>query len=213
MLPPDQLAKAPPAESVLIIACGALAREIQQLKLLNGWSHVKLQCLEAELHNQPKKIPGKLREAIAKYRGQYEQIFVGYADCGTGGEIDRIIEEEGLERLPGAHCYAFFTGVLAFDRLAEEELGTFYLTDFLTRHFDRLIVRGLKIDKYPELTSAYFGHYKRLVYLSQTHDPQLVAAAAQAADYLGLAFQHVHTGYGELESTLNIKLVSQPKVA
>lgn len=210
---PEPLVKQPPAESVLIIACGALAREIQQLRLLNGWSHVKLQCLEAELHNRPEQIPTKLREAIAKYRGQYEQIFVGYADCGTGGEIDRIIAEEGLERLPGAHCYAFFTGVGAFDQLAEEELGTFYLTDFLTRHFDRLIIRGLKIDKHPELTAMYFGHYRRLVYLSQTHDPQLLQAAERAADYLGLAFRHVHTGYGELESTLNIKLVSQPKVA
>ncbi|MEZ5447671.1 MAG: DUF1638 domain-containing protein [Thiolinea sp.] len=116
---------APLAESVLVLACGALAREIQQLKQLNGWSHVKLQCLEAELHNRPEKIPGKLRAALDKYRGQYEQIFIGYADCGTGGEIDRILAEEGLERLPGAHCYAFFTGLAEFDALAEEEIGSF----------------------------------------------------------------------------------------
>lgn len=203
---PDSVT-APQAESVLIIACGALAREINQLKQLNGWSHVKLQCLEADLHNRPDWIPGKLREAIAKYRDQYEQIFIGYADCGTGGEIDRIIEEEGLERLPGAHCYAFFAGVDEFAEIAEEELGTFYLTDFLVLHFDRLIVRGLKIDKHPELTEMYFAHYKRLIYLAQTENPKLTAAAEKAADYLGLEFKRVFTGYGELESSLNVQSI------
>lgn len=200
-------ATVPHAESVLILACGALAREINELKKLNGWSHVKLQCLEADLHNRPEWIPGKLREAIAKYRDQYEQIFIGYADCGTGGEIDRIIDEEGLERLPGAHCYAFFTGVEAFEKVAEQELGTFYLTDFLVLHFERLIVRGLKIDKHPELTEMYFAHYNRLVYLAQTDNPKLTAAAQQAAEYLGLAYQRIFTGYGELESSLNVQSI------
>lgn len=198
----------PPAESVLIIACGALAREINQLKVLNGWSHVKLQCLEAELHNRPEKIPGKLRAAIDRYRDQYEHIFIGYADCGTGGEIDRICEEEGLERLPGAHCYAFFAGLTEFDQLAEEEPGSFYLTDFLVRHFARLIIRGLGIDKHPELAEMYFGNYKRLVYLAQTQDPELTVAAKEAAAYLGLEFEYVYTGYGELESGLNVQSIS-----
>jgi hypothetical protein len=193
---------------VLIIACGALAREINQLKVLNGWSHVKLQCLEAELHNRPEKIPGKLRAAIDRYRDQYEHIFIGYADCGTGGEIDRICEEEGLERLPGAHCYAFFAGLTEFDQLAEEEPGSFYLTDFLVRHFARLIIRGLGIDKHPELAEMYFGNYKRLVYLAQTQDPELTVAAKEAAAYLGLEFEYVYTGYGELESGLNVQSIS-----
>lgn len=205
MLPDNAIV--PQAESVLIIACGALAREINQLKKLNGWSHVKLQCLEADLHNRPDWIPGKLREAIAKYRDQYEQIFIGYADCGTGGEIDRIIGEEGLERLPGAHCYAFFAGVDEFAEIAEEELGTFYLTDFLVLHFDRLIVRGLKMDKHPELAEMYFAGYKRLIYLAQTDNPKLTAAAEKAADYLGLEFKRIFTGYGELESSLNIQSI------
>jgi hypothetical protein len=193
---------------VLIIACGALAREINQLKVLNGWSHVKLQCLEAELHNRPEKIPGKLRAAIDRYRDQYEHIFIGYADCGTGGEIDRICEEEGLERLPGAHCYAFFAGLAEFDQLAEQEPGSFYLTDFLVRHFARLIIRGLGIDKHPELAEMYFGNYKRLVYLAQTQDPELTVAAKEAAAYLGLEFEYVYTGYGELESGLNVQSIS-----
>ena len=195
------------AESVLIIACGALAHEIQHFRVLNGWSHVKIQCLDAELHNHPEQIPAKLQATIDRYRGQFEQVFVAYADCGTGGRIDQIIAAEGLERLPGAHCYAFFTGLEAFDELAEQELGSFYLTDFLARHFDRLIIKGLKLDKHPELTGMFFGNYQRLVYLSQTHDPQLLEAAEDAARYLGLVFKHVHTGYGELETSLNVQSI------
>lgn len=194
-------------ESVLIIACGAIAKEIQQVKLLNNWNHVRLQCLDAELHNHPEQIPGKLQAAIDKYRDQYEHIYIGYADCGTGGQIDNIIAAEGLERLPGAHCYAFFHGLQAFDELAEEEPGSFYLTDFLARHFERLIIRDFKLDKHPEMAEMLFGHYKRLVYLSQTHDPQLMEAAQKAARYLGLEFKHVHTGYGELESSLNVQSI------
>ncbi len=197
----------PQAESVLIIACGAIAKEILQVKQLNHWDHVKLQCLDAELHNYPEKIPEKLQAAIDKNRDQYEHIFVGYADCGTGGYIDRIIEAEGLERLPGAHCYAFFRGIADFEVLAAEELGTFYLTDFLARHFERLIIRGFKLDKHPELIDMMFGSYKRLVYLSQTDDMALMEAAQKAAQYLGLDFRHIHTGYGELESSLNVQSI------
>ena len=198
----------PQADSVLIIACGAIAKEILQVKQLNNWDNVKLQCLDAELHNHPEQIPEKLQVAIDQYRDQYAHIFVGYADCGTGGQIDRIIEAEGLERLPGAHCYAFFRGIAEFDELAAEELGTFYLTDFLARHFERLIIRGFKLDKHPELIDMMFGSYKRLVYLSQTEDLALMEAAQKAAQYLGLEFRHIHTGYGELESSLNVQSIS-----
>lgn len=197
----------PEREPSLIIACGALAKEIQHLKVLNGWEQFRVQCLDAELHNHPDQIPEKLQAAIDKYRDQYEHIYIGYADCGTGGQIDRIIEKEGLERLPGAHCYAFFQGVEVFDQLAAEELGTFYLTDFLARHFERLIVRGFKLDKHPELVGMMFGNYKRLVYLSQTDETALMEAAQKAAQYLGLEFRHIHTGYGELESSLNVQSI------
>lgn len=207
MRPEPLVAESPEPASVLIIACGALAREISTLIRLNDWTHVELQCLSAELHNRPEWIPAKLRAAIAKYRDQYAQIFVGYADCGTGGEIDQIIAEEGLERLPGAHCYAFFTGLAKFDQLAAEEIGSFYLTDFLVRHFERLIIRGLKLDQHPELQSLYFAHYRRLVYLAQTDDAELAETARQAAVYLGLDFKRVYTGYGKLASGLNIQPV------
>ena len=204
-------------EPLLVIACGALAREIQQLKLLNDWQHIRIQCLDAELHNRPEWIAGKLRTKLAEQRNQYKHIFIAYADCGTGGDIDRVIAEfstpdSPIERLPGAHCYAFFAGIEVFDKLAEEALGTFYLTDFLAQHFERLIIRGMKLDKHPEIKPMMFGNYTRLVYLSQIHDEKLVKAAQQAAEYLGLEFEQQHTGYGLLESGLQAQVINfQPR--
>ncbi|PID44407.1 MAG: hypothetical protein CSB47_11235 [Proteobacteria bacterium] len=200
-------------EPLLVITCGALAREIQQIKLLNDWRHIRIQCLDAELHNHPKLIAGKLREKLTLLRDDYENIFIAYADCGTGGDIDRVIAEfshvdSPIERLPGAHCYAFFAGLETFDELAEEAIGTFYLTDFLAQHFDRLIIRGMKLDQHPELKPMMFGHYTRLMYLSQTHNEKLKNAAQQAADYLGLAFETRHTGYGLLESGLQAQVIN-----
>ena len=183
---------------VLVIACGALAREITDLKRSYGWSHLRLKCLDAKLHNRPAEIPERVREAIRESRAKYAQIFVAYADCGTGGALDRVLEEEGAERLPGAHCYQLFAGSRRFSMLSEAEPGTFYLTDFLARNFERLVIEPLGLDDHPDLRDAYFGNYARLVYLSQTLDAGLVQAARQAADRLVLAFEHVHCGYGEL---------------
>ena len=153
---------------ILIIACGALAHDIIQLQKLNNWNHLHLKCLDAELHNMPQLIVGKLRTAIRRHKPQYENIFVAYADCGTGGQIDRLLEEEGIERLPGAHCYSFFAGEDRFQKIAEQELGTFYLTDFLVKHFDRIMIKGLKLDLHPELRDQFFANYTRLV-LSLIH--------------------------------------------
>jgi hypothetical protein len=194
-----------PAPGTLLIACGALAHEIVSLKARHGWSHLALQCLPAELHNRPQAIVPALRAKIAAARGRYAQIFVAYADCGTGGALDRLLGDEGIERLPGAHCYASYAGPDAFARLHEDEPGTFYLTDFLLRHFDRLVVRALGLDRHPGLRDSYFGHYRRLVYLAQRPPTDAsVAQAGAAADRLGLALEIRHTGYGELESSLKV---------
>jgi hypothetical protein len=187
---------------VLVIACGALAREIIDLKCSYGWGHLRLKCLDAKLHNRPGEIPRRVRDAIRESRPDYDQIFVAYADCGTGGGLDRVLQEEGVERLPGAHCYELFAGERRFSRLSAAAPGTFYLTDFLARHFERLVIEPLGLDEHPELRDDYFGNYTRLVYLSQTLDAGLVAAAEAAADRLALAFEHVHCGFGELESEL-----------
>ncbi len=188
--------------ATLVIACGALAHEIVALRRINDWPHLVVQCLPADLHNRPQKIPGAVRAKIAANRDRFASIFVAYADCGTGGQLDQVLREEGVERIPGDHCYEFFAGSQAFAAMADAEPGTFYLTDFLLRHFDRLIMRGLGIDKHPELLPLYFGNYKRLVYLAQLEQPGMLEAGQQAADRLGLAFEHRFTGYGGLQHSL-----------
>jgi hypothetical protein len=187
---------------VLVIACGALAREIVALQRMNGWTGLEVRCLPPELHNRPEQIPAAVRDAIRAARPQFEHIFVAYADCGTGGQLDTVLAEEQVERLPGAHCYQFFAGATAFAKLADEEPGTFYLTDFLVRHFDRLVIAGLGLDEHPELRDDYFGNYRRLVYLVQSRDTALSAAARAAAARLGLDYEERETGYGELATTL-----------
>ena len=186
----------------LLIACGALSHEIVALRRANRWDHLTIQCLPADLHNRPERIPEAVRDKILEARGRYDQVFVAYADCGTGGLLDAVLAQYGAERIPGAHCYQFFAGSALFQRLSEAEPGTLYLTDFLARHFERLIIRGLGIDRHPELEAEYFRHYRKLVYLAQVDDAQLLQSARDAAERLGLEFEHHHTGYGDLDRVL-----------
>lgn len=185
------------APRVLVLACGALAHEILAL-LGPAQDRIRLQCLPATLHNRPERIAPAVRVALAEHRGQDHRIFVAYADCGSGGELDRVLAEEGVERLPGAHCYAFFSGVDAFAASEEADMRSFFLTDFLARSFDALVWRGLGLDRHPDLRDLYFGNYERVVYLAQTDDAALTAAAREAAARLGLAFERRHVGYGDL---------------
>ena len=190
------------ARGILIIACGALAREITALKRANGWADVDVQCLPAELHNRPERIVPAVRAQICAHRSEYETVFVAYADCGTGGMLDVLLREEGIERLPGAHCYEFFAGSTAFAQLQEAEPGTFYLTDFLVRHFERLVTRGLGLDRHPELAREYFRNYRRLVYLAQKPSADAEARAREIATNMNLEFELRVTGYGELGTRL-----------
>lgn len=190
------------ATGTLVIACGALAREIVALRKINDWTHLDVQCLPAELHNTPDKIPGAVREKIQANRGHYAAMFVAYADCGTGGLLDAVLQQEQVERIAGAHCYEFFAGTEVFSAMAEQEPGTFYLTDFLLKHFDRLVIQGLGLDRHPALMTQYFGNYRKLTYLAQVESAQGVLDARRAASRLGLAFEYQPTGYGELEHSL-----------
>ena len=195
------------SDSVLILACGALAHEIRTIIKANQWGRqFDLKCLSAELHNKPELIAPKLAEKIGYWKSRYRDIFVAYGDCGSNGEIDRLLQSEKIERIPGAHCYEFFAGNEVFSKLSEEEPGTFFLTDFLTKNFERLVVRGLKLDQYPELIEMFFGNYKRVVYLVQSSDPVLTGLARGIADYLGLEFEERHSGYGDLERGLGQKI-------
>jgi hypothetical protein len=192
----------PQGQGMLIIACGALAHEIMALRRANGWDQLDVRCLPAELHNRPEKIPAAVRSLIHASRDRYHSIFVAYGDCGTGGLLDGVLREEGVERIPGAHCYEFFATGPVFTALAEAEPGTFYLTDFLLRHFDRLVIRGLGLDRHPELNSMYFGNYRKLVYLAQAPRPSSEQQARAIAARMGLDFEIRQTGYGTLGTTL-----------
>lgn len=199
--------------SAVVIACSALMREILAISRANGWSHIKVECLPAELHSRPEKIPGMVKAAIASARRKGLMVFVAYGDCGTGGRLDALLEEEGVERIPGAHCYEFFSGKEQFARFGEAEIGTFYLTDFLVRHFDRLVIRGLGLDRKPELEPLYFGHYRKLLYLAQAVDPALRNKAKAAAERLGLEFEYHYTGSGDLGKALanfNRRVIAEP---
>ncbi len=208
MRPPDDTALteeglAPACSGrILLIACGALAREILDLKAANGWTHLDLTCLPANLHLYPEKITQAVRDAVAKHRADYDDIFVVYADCGTGGLLQTACDEMGVQMVAGPHCYSFFEGNEVFARQSETEFTTFYLTDFLVRQFDAFVIKPMGLDRHPELRDMYFGNYEKLVYQAQTDDPALTAKARSCAEKLGLRFERRFTGYGDLETAL-----------
>jgi len=185
---------------VLLIACGALAREIVDIRAANGWNHIDLQCLPAILHNTPDRIVPLVEEAVSKHRNNYETILIVYADCGTGGLLQAACDRLGVSMVAGPHCYSFFEGNAAFD--ARGEMTCFYLTDFLVRQFDAFVWRPLGLDRHPQLRDTYFGNYTTLVYQAQTDDPALTALAQDHAARLGLGFERRLTGYGDLPGAI-----------
>ncbi len=189
---------------ILLIACGALAHEILALKAANGWDHMDLQCLPAKLHLWPDKIIPAVEAAVTEARGQYETVFVVYADCGTGGRLFEKCKELGVEMVEGPHCYSFFEGNAAFAAKSETEFTAFYLTDFLVRQFDAFVWRPMGLDRHPELRDMYFGNYTKLVYQAQVDDLALDTKAQDCAARLGLAYERRFTGYGDLATTLEV---------
>jgi hypothetical protein len=188
---------------VLLLACGALAHEILALKRLNKWDHMDLKCLPAKLHLYPDKIPAAVEEAVLKHQGDYETVFVVYADCGTGGLLQAKCAELGVEMVEGPHCYSFFEGNDKFAEISEDEFTAFYLTDFLVKQFDAFIWKPMGLDRHPELHEMYFGNYTKLVYQAQISDPKLDAKAQEVADKMGLPLERRFTGYGDLETALS----------
>lgn len=188
--------------TTLIICCGAIAREVVALVRDNGWDHVRISCLPASFHNTPRDLSEGVRAKIRANRSQFANILVLYSDCGSGGRIQAMLDEEGVEGIGGAHCYEVFAGPDTFRQMMAEEPGSFFLTDFLARHFDKLVFRGLGLDRYPKLRDTYFGKYKKIVYLAQTEDAELKRRAEAAAASIGLAFETRFTGYGGFERFL-----------
>jgi Protein of unknown function (DUF1638) len=190
---------------VLALACGALAHEVLALKRLNGWTHLDLHCLPANLHLWPDRIPAAVETAVTRMRGDYDRVLVLYADCGTGGQLSEKCKELGVEMIEGPHCYSFFEGNDVFVPRSDHEFTAFYLTDFLVRQFDAFVWRPLGLDRHPELRDMYFGNYTKLVYQAQTDDPDLDARASACAQRLGLAYERRFTGYGDLAVFLTEK--------
>lgn len=195
--------KIPIGERVLVIACGMIAREVLASKDRLGLDHIDLTCLPAEFHYYPDRIPPAMDKAIveAKQAG-YRHIFAGYADCGTGGMLDVVLQKHGVERVAGPHCFAFYQGAAAFEAIGDGDMLTFYMTDFLCRQFDAFFMKPLGLDRHPELIADYFGNYEKVVYLAQTNDVQLDKVAEDAAKLLGLAYERRFTGYGDLPAAL-----------
>jgi hypothetical protein len=193
----------PEPPGTLLICCGAIAREVVALVRDNDWHHMRVECLPAHLHNTPEAIPEAVRVKIraARRRGD-DEILVLYGDCGTGGLLDKVLREEGVERIFGNHCYEAFAGPEELAEVMAAEPGTFFVTDFLARHFERLVIKGLGLDRYPKLRDSYFGRYRKLLYLAQSRDSDLEARARKAARTLGLAFEMRHTGFGGYERFL-----------
>lgn len=188
----------------LILACGALAREIVALRNQLGIDadSMELQCLPADYHNRPREIAPRVEEILQARRHEFDRVLIGYGECGTGGALDAVLARHDAIRLPHAHCYAFFAGQAQFEAITEAEIGSFFLTDYLVRNFDRLVIEGLGLDRYPHLRDSYFGNYRDLVYLAQVDDASLVEQAQAAADRLGLRFVHHRAGYGELADAM-----------
>jgi len=203
-------------KSTLVIACGAIAHELVAVLKANHWDHAEIKCLPAEWHNTPDKIVPAIREILSEKTDSFQRVFIAYGDCGTGGKLDTLIAEQhalgnkNIERLGGDHCYAFFAGLDNFASISNDDIGTFYLTDYLAANFDRLILEDLGIKAHPELLSMYFGNYNRLVYLSQQDKPELLETAKQAAKSLNLSFEHIHTGLESFDTALSgIRVVAE----
>jgi hypothetical protein len=187
--------------TTLMIACGALGREIIDLIEINQWRHLDVSCLPAKLHHAPKLIPEAVREKIRAARGKYQKIYVLYGDCGTGGLLDDVLREEGnAERIEGPHCFSFFAGNAAFAARAEDDLTTFFLTDYFCRHFEKFVWQAIGLDRRADMVQFVFGNYRKLVYLAQARDAELEALAPQIAARLGLEYEYRFSGYGDLES-------------
>ena len=192
---------------LLVIGCGALAEELSALKRANRWTALDIKCLDAALHNRPERIADRLESVLAQHHAEYTNILIAYADCGTGGAVDRVAEQFNAQRLPGAHCYEFYATSPVFKALAEAEPGTFYLTDFLVRHFDRLVIEEMKLDQHPELEEMLFDRYRKVVYLAQVDSSELRDEAGRAAARLNLPLEVVTTGYGLLSKTVEEEVI------
>ncbi len=199
----DKPEETPEPAPVRVIGCGMIAREILAVTEQLGLTNIDLKCLPAMWHHYPDKIAPGVDAAIKSAKAEgIEQIFVAYADCGTGGHLDMVCDKHGVERIAGPHCFSFYMGNQAFEDQSDDLITSFFMTDFLARHFETFLVKPLGMDRHPELREMYFGNYTRMIYIAQTEDEQLTKNAVRAAEFLGLEFEKRLTGYGDLSNAL-----------
>ena len=189
-------------QKTLVIACGALSHELIHLTRANNWEHLDVTCVPAKIHHTPAKIPGAFRKKIQENRDHYGRIFAMMGDCGTAGELDKVLEEEGVERIAGPHCFSFLSGNDAFEEWAQDEITAFYLSDFFCWNFDKIVWESLGLDRRDDLAEFVFGNYRKIVYVAQTDNSVLRDKAQEIADRLGLEYEYRFTGYGDMENTL-----------
>ena len=199
-------------QEVLLIACGALANEVNAVLSANQLTNISVEYLSASLHNRPEKLAPTLRTRVERGLDQGKKVFLGYADCGSGGAIDTLCEEYSIERLPGAHCYEFFLQPGVFREFHAVNPGTFFLTDYLARHFDRLVLEGLGIIEHPELFEIYFGNYSKVLFMSQSGSEHALRDAHSAARKLKLPIEVIAGGYGQFADALLDVSVMHPRI-
>jgi hypothetical protein len=185
---------------VALLICGALGKEVKTIVDDHGWD-VDIYGVPAMHHFYPKKIVDAVDRKLDDLSARYQRVVVVYGDCGTAGALEPVLERHGAVRVRGPHCYEMFAGA-DFERITEERPATFFLTDWLVRNFERAVVRGLGLDRYPDLKPVYFQNYTDLLYLAQFADPRLMEKAKEIATYLGLPLEVRHAGFGELETRL-----------
>jgi hypothetical protein len=189
-------------DKTLIIACGALSHEIVHLIRVNNWTHLELTCLPAKIHHTPAKIPDAVRRKIHENRAAYARIFVMFGDCGTAGLLDKMLAEEGVERIEGPHCFSFLAGNTDFEMWTQDEITAFYLSDFFCWNFDRIVWEGLGLDRRDDLAEFVFANYEKVVYMAQTEDPALQVKAREIASRLNLDYEYRYVGYGDMKASM-----------
>ena len=193
-----------------IIACGAIVRELVAIANKRGWDY-ELTAVPAQLHNRPERIAPAVEKKLDAWAGRFDRILIGYADCGAVGALDTLLARyPHAMRIPGPHCYEFYGGAL-FDQQAERQPGTFYLTDFLARHYEGLVIESLGLDRYPELRDTFFGNYEELLYLRQLPNQDESERAREAAKRLELAYREVDSGLEVLEERLTELIESEDR--
>jgi len=197
--PPSRHEK--PTPTLAVIACGALAGHVRDIATRRGWP-VEVHSLPASLHNRPERIAPAVADMARTLRGRDVRVALAYADCGTYGALDEVCAVVGVDRLRGLHCYDVLGGADRVRTLLEREPGTYLLTDYLVRSFERTVLAALGLDRHPQLWTDYFGHYRRILWLAQARDEALDRRAEAVAARFGLPLRIIDVGTSGLEREL-----------